>query len=72
MNFPEYYVSHPTNRDKLDPVYYKVVSPTGPVFWRNKGDDTGRETTFHDMLMEEMNGFGLNRVDKEYTPWGDS
>lgn len=70
-NYPVYYVSMPPHRDDLTPVYYKVASENGPVFWRNKGDDTGRSTTFHDLLLEEMNGFGLNRVDEVYTPWGD-
>ena len=69
--FPEYYVSQPPHRDTLTPVYYKVVSPDGPVFWRRQGDETGRTTTFYDLLMEEKNGFGLNRVDEEYTPWAE-
>mgnify|MGYP006282482705 CR=1 FL=1 len=69
--FPEYYVSHPPHRDTLTPVYYKVVSPEGPVFWRREGDDTGRSTTFYDLLMEEKNGFGINKTYKQYTPWAD-
>lgn len=71
MQFPEYYVSQPPHRDNLTPVYYKIISPDGPVFWRQKGDDVGRETTFYDLMMEEMGGFGLNRVGVEYTPWAD-
>jgi hypothetical protein len=69
--FPKYFVSQPPHRDTLTPVYYKVVSPDGPVFWRREDDDTGRETTFYDLLMEERCGFGINNVDKEYTPWAD-
>lgn len=68
--FPEYYVSMPPHRDTLTPVYYKVVSPNGPVFWRREGDTTGRSTTFYDLLQESKNGFGINRVDEEHTPWG--
>jgi hypothetical protein len=69
--FPEFFVSQPPHRDTLTPVYYKVMSPRGPVFWRREGDDTGRETTFYDMMMEEKNGFGVQKVGKEYTPWSD-
>lgn len=69
--FPVYYVSQPPHRDELTPVYYKVVSPRGPVFWRRRGDDSGRETTLYDVLMESKNGFGVQRLDKEYTPWAD-
>lgn len=62
--FPMYFVSMPPHRDTLIPVYYKVYTPTGPVFWRREGDDESRETTLLDMFMEEKNGFGVQEVDR--------
>lgn len=70
--FPEYFVSQPPHRDTLEPVYYKIMSPEGPIFWRNEGDDVSRRTTLYDLFMEDRNGFGVQKVDKEYTPWADS
>lgn len=72
QEFPQYFVSQPPHRDDLTPVYYKVESPFGPVFWRRKGDTVGRETSFLDLFLEEKDGFGVNRLDKEYTPWTNS
>lgn len=69
--FPEYFVSQPPHRDTLTPIYYKVVSPSGPVFWRRKSDDTGQETSLYDMLMEEKKGHGIQSIEKKYTPWSD-
>lgn len=72
--FPEFYVSYPPEgSDDLGPVYYKITGydPDGHVFWRNKGHERSKETTFYDLLMEEKNGFGIERIDKEETPWAE-
>jgi len=70
--FPEFYVSYPPeDSDELGPVYYTVTGydPDGHVFWRNKGHTRSKETAFYDMFLEEKNGFGIERCDKEDTPW---
>lgn len=70
--FPKYYVSRPPDDlGDAGPVYYKLLSPDGPVFWRKQGDDAGRELSFYDLLMEEKNGFGIDELDKGETPWGN-
>lgn len=69
--YPKYFVSQPPHRDTLEPVYYKVVSPNGPVFWRHEGDDYSQETTMMDLFHEDRGGFGITELDKEYTPWAN-
>lgn len=69
--FPKYYVSQPPHRDKLGPAYYKVVDADGPVFWRNEGDGSGKQVSFYHFMMEEKHGFGVNELNKEYTPWAE-
>jgi hypothetical protein len=68
--FPLYYVSEPDS-DELEDVYYKIVDENGPVFWRNEGDDTGKKIAFSDLLFESKNGFGLEELQQEETPWKD-
>lgn len=71
--YPEYYISRPPDEENLSPVYYKVTDtdPDGHVFWRRKGMSRSKETTFYDLFMEEKNGYGVERVPKDVTPWAD-
>lgn len=41
-------------------------------FWKRAADDhiEGRETTFFDFHQEAVNGYGVNKLRKKYTPWG--
>jgi hypothetical protein len=71
IEFPKYFVTQPPHRDTLEPFYYKIVSPDGPVFWRKEGADSGKQTSFYDFYMEEASGWGVNELDKQYTPWAD-
>lgn len=43
-------------------------------FWKHAADDQieGRETTFLDFHEEAVNGYGVNRLRKKYTPWAEN
>lgn len=43
-------------------------------FWKRAADDhiEGRETTFFDFHQEAVNGYGVNKLRKKYTPWGEN
>lgn len=66
--WPEFYkTTPPATRDDVRPVYFMVFA--AGAFVAGEGDERHESISIYDIWMEDRNGFGVEKVSREETPF---